>query len=201
VGESGRSTTEFNRTIRSSERAPAGTPSGDADVPGGWLPSLTLAFATDMNPPIVYDKAKYHTESVAQAGLKEGQEFVHTGMFLGWLIDHDLLEARFAAEWAEDVAAFRARKLTGPKLFQRWDGVLVDDMLSDRGNAFSKVYFDFEKGAFIADYQRAFGVSGGNDFFGVSDSWENYEKIKLLVDSAYERWTRKQGKKPWEFWK
>jgi hypothetical protein len=30
---------------RSSERAPVGTLSGDADAAGGWLPSLTLAFA------------------------------------------------------------------------------------------------------------------------------------------------------------
>jgi hypothetical protein len=30
------------RTRRSIERAPAGTPSGDADAPGGWLPSLNF---------------------------------------------------------------------------------------------------------------------------------------------------------------
>jgi hypothetical protein len=29
-------------TSRSSERPPAGTPSGDAAVLGGWLPSLTF---------------------------------------------------------------------------------------------------------------------------------------------------------------
>jgi hypothetical protein len=34
--------TQANRW--SIERAPAGTPGGDADVAGGWLPSLTLAF-------------------------------------------------------------------------------------------------------------------------------------------------------------
>ena len=32
----------WKRTRRSIERAPAGTPSGDADVPGGWLPLLTF---------------------------------------------------------------------------------------------------------------------------------------------------------------
>jgi hypothetical protein len=169
----------------------------------GQMPRATYQYcsAKDMNAPVVYDKAKYHSESVAQAGAEEGQEFVHTGMFLGWLIDHDLLEPEFASELADDIAAFRERKLSGPKLFQRWDGVLVDDMLSGRGNAFSSVYFDFEKGSFVADYQRAFGVSGGNDFFGVADSWENYEKIKLIIDQAYERWSRKHGKKPWQFWK
>lgn len=161
----------------------------------------SILFATEMNAPVVYDKAKYHAESVIEAGFEEGQEFVHTGMYLGWLIDHDLLDPAFAAEWAEDVEAFRQRRLSGPKLFQRWDGALVDDMLSDRGNAFSTFYFEFEKGSFVADYQRTFGVSGGNDFFGVTDSWENYTKIKVLIDQAYERWSRKQDKRPWEFWK
>ncbi len=153
-----------------------------------------------MNAPVVYDKAKYHAESVAEAGLADGQEFVHTGMYLGWLIDHDLLEPGFAAERADDVAAFRERTLSGPKLFARWDGALVDDMLSDRGNAFSKFYFDFENGSFVEDYQRVFGVSGGNDFFGVADSWENYEKLKHVIDRAFEQWSRKQGKRPWQFW-
>ncbi len=37
-----RNTSQERRTSRSSERAPAGTPSGDAGAPGGWLPSLTL---------------------------------------------------------------------------------------------------------------------------------------------------------------
>src|SRR5690349_20100576 len=133
-----------------------------------------------MNAPVVYDKAKYHAESVAEAGLKDGQQFVHTGMFLGWLVDHDLLEPEFAAEWSEDVRAFRERQITGPRLFARWDGALVNDMLSERGNAFAASYFDFKNGNFISDYQRAFGVSGGNDFFGVSDPWGNYEIIKRL---------------------
>jgi hypothetical protein len=42
--------------MRSSERAPAGTPSGDADVAGGWPPSLTFALGnmtrTQMSKPL-----------------------------------------------------------------------------------------------------------------------------------------------------
>ena len=45
------------RTRRSSEREPAGTPSGDADVAGGWLPSLTLAFD---NPEANYARREHH---------------------------------------------------------------------------------------------------------------------------------------------
>ncbi len=38
------STSDSIEPWRSSERAPAGTPSGDAGALGGWLPSLTFAF-------------------------------------------------------------------------------------------------------------------------------------------------------------
>lgn len=35
-----------------------------------------------MDKPIVYDKAKYHFESVEQAGLDLEQAYVHTPCFL-----------------------------------------------------------------------------------------------------------------------
>ncbi len=38
------STSDSIEPWRSSERAPASTPSGDAGALGGWLPSLTFAF-------------------------------------------------------------------------------------------------------------------------------------------------------------
>ena len=154
-----------------------------------------------MNQPIVYDKAKYHAESIAVAGLPEGQEFVHTGFYLGWLIENDLLEPEFAEDFSVELVDFRARKITGPELFGRFDGALVDDMLSSEGNAFSQHYFDFAKGEFVGDYQKAFSVSGGNDFFGVADTQENYEKIKTFIDRAYSKWKQAQNKKPWQFWK
>ncbi len=70
---------------------------------------------------------------------------------------------------------------------------LVDDMLSDAGNAFSIAYFDFERGRYIWDYQEAFSVGGGNEFFGVLDNWENYHKIRAFIDRAYQTWKSEQG--------
>lgn len=161
-----------------------------------------MTFATKMNPPIVYDKAKYHSESVETEGLPDGQEFVHTGFYLGWLIENGLLDAEFVDDFlVDEIAAFKERKLTGPEIYSRCDGALVDDMLSEEGNAFSQHYFDFQTGQFVGDYQRAFSVSGGNDFFGVEDTWENYVKIKEFIDRGFSKWKRSRGKKPWQFWK
>ena len=43
-----------------------------------------------MDKSIVFDKAKWHYEGNFPGDLDERQAFVHTGMFLGWIIDKDL---------------------------------------------------------------------------------------------------------------
>jgi hypothetical protein len=74
-------------------------------------------------------------------------------------------------------------------------------MLSDEGNAFSQHYFDFQTGQFVGDYQRAFSVSGGNDFFGIEGTWKNYDKIKEFFDRGFAKWMLSRGKKPSQFLK
>lgn len=41
---------------------------------------------------IIYDKAKYHYEGDFPQELPMEQAFVHTGMFLGWVIDNNLFK-------------------------------------------------------------------------------------------------------------
>lgn len=90
--------------------------------------------------PYVYDQAKYHFESCEEAALPMEQAYVHTGLFFGWLIEHDLLDAEFIEAWelAPEIALFRSKDLTGPKLFELVDGALIDDMLTDEGNRFAQ---------------------------------------------------------------
>lgn len=105
-----------------------------------------------MDSPIVYDKAKYHSESVETEGLLEGQEFVHTGFYLGLLIENDLLDDFLGGE----VSEFKRRGIAGSEIYPRCDDALVDDMLDAEGNAFSQHFFDFEKGQFVDDYQKVY---------------------------------------------
>ena len=71
-----------------------------------------------MTQPIVYDKAKYHYDGEFAPDREIEQGFVHTGMFLGWLIDHHLYSKWFAEELSGYVSAFRAREMTGAKIFE-----------------------------------------------------------------------------------
>jgi hypothetical protein len=155
-----------------------------------------------MAEPVVYDKAKYHYDGDYPKDLPIEQAFVHTGMFFGWLIDHDLYDNDFVREsGAEDeIRAFKNREMSGAKLYEHFDGALVDEMLSTEGNAFAQKYFDFEKGSYLKDYGECL-AKGLPTMYHVQDTWENYDKIKQRIDQRYQAWKKRQRKKPWEFWK
>ena len=140
-----------------------------------------------MSDPVVYDKAKYHFETVDDYGLPEIHAYIHTGLYLGWLIENNLLDEEFIDDFGEEIPKFIAREITAPELFSIWDGVLIDDMLSDEGNEFSIHYFDFDKGQYLEDYNKAL-VKDLPSEFHVNDTWDNYEIVKNFVTRRYIEW-------------
>jgi len=153
-----------------------------------------------MSGPYAYDKAEYHYGGDYPEGLPEEQAFVHTGLYLGWVIDRGLYSEMFRAQAAGLIEAFKARQLTGPQVFEQWDGCLLSDMLSDEGNAFSRAYFDFDRGRFLKDYDEL--LSGGlQSLYHVEDSWENYDRLRQRVDERFDAWRRGRGRPAWQFWR
>lgn len=131
-----------------------------------------------------YDKAKYHFDGDFPKDLPLAQAYVHTGLFLGWLIDHNLCSDFFVQEAKEDIEQFKKRQLTGPQIYEHWDGCLISEMLSEQGNRFAAAYFDFEHGQFLADYEKLF-CSQLPSLYHVKDTWENYDKLAALIDQRY----------------
>src|SRR5215471_67805 len=123
--------------------------------------------------PHVYDKAKYHYGTDCPTSLPEEKSFVLTGMYYGWLVEHGMIKPEFDPE----TETFMSRKMTGPKLYEAGDGVLIDQMLTDEGNRFTKDYFEFEHGKYLADYQELL-ARGLPTPYHVADTWENYDLIK-----------------------
>ena len=72
-----------------------------------------------MSDPYVYDKAKDHYDGKFPEELPAEQAFVHTGFYLGWIIDRDLHSEEFAQDAGDLIRRFRAREISGPQLFQR----------------------------------------------------------------------------------
>jgi hypothetical protein len=138
----------------------------------------------------VYDKAKWHYEGDFPPDLDPRQAFIHTGMFAGWLMDHDMI----AEDFAPEAERFKRREITGPQAYEIWDGGLDEDMLTVEGNQFAKDYYDDTKGKYLDDYAELL-AQGLPSFYHVQDTWENYEKIKHRIDQRYNAW-KQQGVSP-----
>ena len=50
------------------------------------------------------------------------QAFVHTGMFLGWIIDNHLFSDEFLEETEEEINKFKLRKMTELQVYMFWMG-------------------------------------------------------------------------------
>jgi hypothetical protein len=142
-----------------------------------------------MAPPHVYDKAKYHYESVEEHGLSEEHAANHTVYFLRWLIENDLMSDEFIEESGDEIAKFRAGKATIHDVYNWWDCCLIDDMLSDEGNAFAMHYFDFETGKYLQDYTKLLQGDLPSEFH-VEYNEENYQALKKVIDRRYRAWKK-----------
>jgi hypothetical protein len=112
-------------------------------------------------------------------------------MFLGWVIDTNLYSERFGQELKRYVAAFKARELTGAKVFEACDGVLTDEMLSNEGNRFAQDYFDLDRAKYLVDYDNLL-CRDLPSMYHVTDTWANYERVKVMIDKRFRDWQRKE---------
>jgi len=142
-----------------------------------------------MSNPFVYDKAEYHTDGDYPPGLPQEQAFVHTAMYLGWIVDNGLYSEEFAEEPqdAELITQFQRRETKPTALYSAWDGCLTSDMLNDEGNAFSQDYFDFDKGRYLSDYEELLAADLPS-LYHVSETWENYHTLAAHVSKRYTEW-------------
>ena len=133
----------------------------------------------------VYDKAKWHFSGNFPADLDPFQGYIHTGLFLGWLIERNLVSEEFIIDNEETIALFKEMKLTSPELFERsCDGVLMLEDLNEDGNRFALYYFDFSNGLFVFDYENTLS-RGLPSMYHVRDTWDNYNKIKPVFDKRF----------------
>lgn len=140
---------------------------------------------------LVFDKAKYHYEGKFPEDLDEEQGFVHTGMFLGWIVDTGLYSEDFADDFKSEIRKFKATKLTGTGVYKSADGVFEEEMLNAEGLAFTTAYFDFEKGRYLKDYDQL--LSGKlPSMYHVQDTWENYDRLKPQIDKRFAAWKKKR---------
>lgn len=138
-----------------------------------------------------YDKAKWHYGGEFPEDTPEENAFTFTGFFLTWLLQNDLLSDEIRADSAETIEKTRDRDVSPIALYEEWDGCLIGDMLSEKGNAFAFPYYEKH---FYSDFGAAFEPFG-LDVYDVTPNWENYDKFKPVLDARYEKW---RSKKWWQ---
>jgi len=153
-----------------------------------------------MDSPVVYDKGKYHDETVMENNLPEERASVHTAFFLGWLIENDLCSNEFNSESSDLIEKYKSQAKTAVDVYEWWDRCLIDDMLSEEGNAFAAEYFDFENGKYLSDYSELL-VKNLPSEFHVPYTWENQRIVGQRISQRYLRWKNRKDKKPWQFWR
>jgi hypothetical protein len=141
-----------------------------------------------MPSPHVYDKAKYHYETVEGYGLAQEHAANHTVFFLRWLIENDLMNAWFVEESGDLLDRFRAGGASIHDVYGSWDCCLIDDMLSDDGNKFARHYFDFDRGKYLEDYTKTLQGDLESEFH-IEFTEANYRRLKPTIDRRYEAWT------------
>jgi hypothetical protein len=138
----------------------------------------------------VFDKAKYHDGTIEKLGLDEEQSFVHTGMFFAWLVNNGLMSDFFINETNLGlIENLKERKISPSQIYMDWDGVLIGELLNEEGFNFALDYFDFDKGKYMKDYEKTFNVTD-NKVFEVKNTWDNYDKLRSVIDSAYKKWKK-----------
>ena len=150
-------------------------------------------FLSAADGPHVYDKAKYHDAVVQKYGLSDEHAANHTIVFLRWLIERHLMSDSFEKTSADILARFRSGKVSIHKVYDWWDRCLVDDQLSQEGNAFAMHYFDFDRGRYIDDYIATLKGKLPTEFH-VDYTEENYQKMKRVIDRRYDEWRTSQKK-------
>ena len=137
-----------------------------------------------------YDDASWHYGGDFPDDLPDTAGATHIGMFLAWALINDMAGELHLEGSQESIEKVKNRDMTGSEfLIRECDEKFTDEDLNNEGNSFVKYYFDDEEGygKYISDYEEALS-SELPSMYHVKDTWENFDKLKPLIDKAYQQW-------------
>ena len=133
-----------------------------------------------------YDRIDWHLNGAIEAGQPEENAFAHIGLYLAWLIRHDLHDPSTFPR--DHIDAVKRGEMTGSDLADDVDGKLVGRDMNAEGRAFSDARYE----AYLDEYGTLF-----DDLpeYSVKDDPAAYAKVERLLDRIYAEWveTGRQG--------
>ncbi|HYF67622.1 MAG TPA: hypothetical protein VD884_05765 [Ohtaekwangia sp.] len=138
----------------------------------------------------IYDNAKTHFLGNFPPNIPIEQAYVHIGIYLGWVIERDLYSEYFEEEASNQIFRFKRREISCTILSEIWDGYLGFELFSTHGNMFT--YYYYGGGLYHSDYQEIL-VKNLPSIYHVTDSWANYERMKVRIDMRLQDWKKLVG--------
>jgi hypothetical protein len=129
--------------------------------------------------PTKYDDVGYHAGPAEEAGQPREYAFTHIGLYLAWLIRHDLHDPRGFPP--EHIEAVKRGEMTGSDLADDIDWKLLSDSMTSEGAAFS----DARYGAYLGELAALFSDEPD---YGVPDDAASYARVEPLIDRLYAEW-------------
>lgn len=133
----------------------------------------------------IYDNAKNHFLGNFPKSLPIEQAYVHIGIYLGWIIDHDLYSDYFEDEADVQIFRFKKREISCTILSEIWDGYLGHELFSEEGNLFT--YYYYGGGIYHKDYTQLL-ANNLPSIYHVQDDWSAYETMAAKIDKRYQEW-------------
>ncbi len=129
--------------------------------------------------PAKYDDIDYHVGPAEEAGQPPEHAFTHIGLYLAWLIRHDLHDPRRFPP--EHIEAVKRGEMTGSDLADDIDSKLLSDSMTGEGAAFSDACYR----AYLGECAALF--SDAPDY-GLTDDDAAYATVEPLLDRLYAEW-------------
>lgn len=175
-------------------------------IEGGYDPvelrptSTEAPQAPNLSGPVVYDKAKYQSHIlVDEEGFDEDtadeQAAVPGALFFGWLASRGLLNPTWSRGFRmrRDIASFKAGRMTAVDLWTEYgDQCLIDYMLSDDANAFTREYYNDDENGYDDDLAAL--AQGLPSSSYLPYTFDNQARIDAVLDQRYEQW--RTGRSP-----
>lgn len=140
---------------------------------------------------MIYDKIEWHINGDFPKGLKPESAGIHTGMFLEWIINNDLISDFHLKESLNSIDLVKNRMMDGLTfLIKECDSKFTDEDLNNEGNKFAFYYYadDNDYCDYIDDYANVF--KDHTSLYSVENNLKNYNLIEQVISKKYGLWEK-----------
>lgn len=142
------------------------------------------------------DRIDWHYGGDFPEDLPEVNGGTHIGMYLTWIIQNDLIGQLHLDGSLEEMQKVKTRQITGRDfLVDCCDEKFWEEDLNEEGLEFTLYYYQFENTDNVKNYYDDYGSTLGENvesLYEIENTWENYDKLKPILDKRYAEWKSKK---------